>query len=322
MPGPKFFVALFLFLFFAFINHLVPWIEGKLTWGQFDIQQFNFHIWLLVVFAAGNFFLDFAKTAMLKFRSALDVSRLEYETLTYQFVTYSSRIGWLITLAAALAAVFDLFQGIPLYMQSGASLITFVISATFMYAFVFGFFFNIFRQFAMIVRLYASITRINIFHLNPLYAFSGFTYRLSVFLILAGALSYVTNVVLSQEDPQVGPFVFFSSVNLAMAVGAFILPLGGIHARLEKEKELISRDNDERINKAYKELHRRVDKKGLKDMVAFRNQVSALLDYRHEIERISTWPWEPGTLRNFITALFVPLTVWAIQQFFTRVVGN
>ena len=105
-----------------------------------------------------------------------------------------------------------------------------------------------------------------------------------------------------------------------MAIGAFILPLGGIHARLVAEKERVSKENDERLEAAYKRLHQRIDKNQLKDITVLRSSISALLELRHEIEKISTWPWEAGTLRTFLTALLVPMSVWIVQQVLLRTV--
>ena len=319
LPVPKPIVAFLLFVAIAFLNHLVPWIEEKLPWGEVDVDQFTFHIWFLVVFLAFDYFLTYSRKAMSIFRPAINVSDKEYSQLTYRFINLPNRGGWIITFVSVPVAAFGFSSSFPLYMQSGLSRSMNLITAVFMFSLVFAFIINFFRQFGLIGWLYAKVKRINIFHLNALYAFAGLTSRTGVFLILTGVLSYLTDVAFA-ENPQIGSFIFFSALNLAVAIGAFILPLGGIHTRLVEEKERVSKENDQRLEGAYKRLHQRIDKNQLKDMVDSRNSISALLELRHEIERISTWPWEPGTLRNFITALSVPLIAWAIQQILLRTV--
>jgi len=319
LPIPKLVVAFLLFVAIAFLNHLVPWAEGKLPWGKVDANQFTFHIWFFVVFLASFYFLSNSKKAMAVFRPALNVSEKEYDLLTYRFINLSNRTGWVITFVTVLIAVIGFGTSFfPQYLHSGPSRLMISISEVFMFSLVFALIVNFFRQFGLIVNLYARVTRINIFHLHSLYAFAGFTSRLGIFLILTGVLSYLTNVVFAEENPQIGGFLFFTTLNLTTAIGAFILPLGGIHARLVEEKERVSKENDQRLEAAYHKLHRNIDKNHLKDITEVRGSISALLDLRHEIEKISTWPWDPGTLRNFITALLIPLIAWGIQQILLR----
>jgi hypothetical protein len=63
-----------------------------------------------------------------------------------------------------------------------------------------------------------------------------------------------------------------------------------------------------------------MDKGKLADIAQFRNGISALMDFRSEIKKIPTWPWDTGTLRTFLTALAVPMIVWVVQQVLLRTV--
>jgi Xaa-Pro aminopeptidase len=49
-------------------------------------------------------------------------------------------------------------------------------------------------------------------------------------------------------------------------------------------------------------------------------ETKAKVEKSQEIKKLPTWPWETGTLRNFITALLIPLTAWGIQQVLLRTV--
>ncbi len=319
---PKLIFIVLLFVVIILLNHLIPWMHGDLPWVKLDGRQLSFLIWFLVVLIAFDYFLTYAAKAMALFRPALEVNAKEYGLLTFRFVNLPNRIGWLITLVAVAAAPFvsTSFSVLPPYLQSGLPRLINIITVVFMYSLVFAFFVNIFRQFVLVGRLYARVKRINIFHLHSLYAFAGFTSRLGIFLILAGVLSFLTNVVFAGENAQITGFLFFTALNLSVAIGAFILPLGGIHARLVEEKERVSKENDQRLEAAYHKLHNTIDKNQLKNIAEMRNSIAALLDLRHEIEKVSTWPWEPGTLRNFVTALLIPLTAWGIQQLLLRTV--
>lgn len=322
LPVPNLLVFILLFLGFILLNHLVPWLEGKLPWGELDGGQFNFQIWFLVVFIAFDYFLSYSKTAMAKFRPVMNIDEQEYEELSYRFTTLSARTGWLITLVGAV-----IFIGIfstsatPSYQQSGWSRIAFYFSGFVQGSFWMGFILYLYLMLRMIRQLYGRVKEVNLFHLEPVYAFSGLTSRLGIFFVLISTLGYFTNVVLT-EQPAIGPLLFTSALTLSLALGSFIWPLGGIHAKLQEEKERLNDENDLRLNRTYKELHQRIDKKNEVGMGDFRNRLSALLDLRQEIKKISTWPWDSATLRTFITALFVPLAVWLIQQVLLRTVAK
>jgi hypothetical protein len=42
--------------------------------------------------------------------------------------------------------------------------------------------------------------------------------------------------------------------------------------------------------------------------------LASLLNEERYIRTIPTWPWEPGALRGLLTALFLPLALFAAQR--------
>lgn len=308
-PIPKLLVFILIFLGFFLLDHLVPWLEGKLPWGELDAGQLSFHIWLFIGLFTFDYFISYSKSTMARFRPALDVDETEYERLSYRFITLSSRTGWLLTLMAVPFAIVLVSNVgfLPAYFQTGWSSIAAYFSGTVQGSLFLGLSVFLYRAFRMIRQLYDRVESVNLFHLEPIYAFSGFTVRVGMFFVLSSTLGYLTNTI--------GWFLVFTiSLNLLIAIAAFIWPLGGMHAKLQAEKERVNEENDLRLNRTYKELHQRIDKKNDVGMGDFRSRLSALLDLRQEIKKISTWPWDSATLRTFITALFVPITVWLIQQ--------
>jgi hypothetical protein len=52
------------------------------------------------------------------------------------------------------------------------------------------------------------------------------------------------------------------------------------------------------------------------------NKTMASLELEHAaLERTSTWPWRPETLRNLAAALFFPVMVWLTQWVLQRVLS-
>jgi hypothetical protein len=316
LPIPNVVVFVLFFLGFILLDHLVPWLEGKLPFGEFDPGQISFQIWLLVGLIAFDYFLSYSKTALGKFRPAMNVNEREYQQISYRFIHLPALTGWLLTLMAALIAiVFTRSSSFPTYLQSGWSLIATYINTIVQGSLFLALALFLFRALRMIRQLYNRVQAVNIFHLESIYAFSGFTVRVAIFFILTSTLGFLTT--------EIGWFLLFTiSTNLLVALAAFIWPLGGVHAKLLEEKERINGENDRRIQEAYQDLHKRMDQKKIAGLGDFRNGLSAMLDLRQEIKKISTWPWDTATLRAFITALFVPLSVWLIQQALLRTLAK
>jgi hypothetical protein len=171
-------------------------------------------------------------------------------------------------------------------------------------------------------QLYGRIKKVNIFDLKNLYALSSLSARIGVFFIIAGTLSYIINIMLRENEPQTEIAVFFILFNSTMAVLVFLLPLLGIQRKLADEKRHVARENNQRIRAALEELHTRSDRNQLAEMSLIESQVAALMEFRREIDSISTWPWEPQTLRGFITAISLPVVIWLIQEFLSRVLNT
>jgi len=171
-------------------------------------------------------------------------------------------------------------------------------------------------------RLYARIKTINIFDLQDLYALSALSARIGIVFIIAGTLSYMINIVIPGGEPQIELAVFFISLNSIMATLLFLLPLLGIHRKLEQAKQQVARENNHVLLATLRKLHEHSQQSRLDEMPLIESQVKALMEYRQEIDKISTWPWQPQTLRNFITAISLPIVVWLIQQLLGQVIGR
>lgn len=317
----RFMLFVLLFVVIVLVNHAFPWISHKLPFPQLDLNQLNYHIWFLFVFVAFDFFQTYSEKAIERFRPAIEVGDRDFQLLVYRFHNLPAGLGWGISIVAAVISPF----AIPYFSLVATPTLTeqaiIFITMFFMFSLVAAFFVNVFRKLLLINQFYGLVEEVNLFHLEPLYAFSGLTSRTGMFFILAGVLSYLTNVVFVAGNPQVEGFIFFSSINLVLAVASFLLPLGGIHTKLVEEKERFSRENDNLILKAYRGLHEKVENGKLDDLSTRRNAISALLDYRHEIEKISTWPWQPGTLRNFVSALLLPIILWLVQGALSKLIS-
>lgn len=319
--------ALFFALFYVTItggHHLLMWADGSLPPGEFSQPVLlSLYLWATISPATYFYLRRVAVNIIDGFRPALDISDSEFAELRTEFSRQSRRAGqWMLALVAltmiaaipSIQAVVDSHFFTP-YSQFLFWPVMFVIAP-----FSFATFHFAFRSLGMVGRVYDRVKQINLFNLSPLYGLSVFTSRVGMTFILFTLLNLVTANAWGDSGSGDTIVAFYLVVNSAIALLAFIVPLYGIHQRLVAEKERVSEENNARLNKSFWDLQNKMDSGQLEDIGQFRTGISALMEFRAELKKIPTWPWDAGTLRQFLTALFVPLTVWGLQQILLRVV--
>ena len=174
------------------------------------------------------------------------------------------------------------------------------------------------HQLKLVSNIYATQTLVNLFDLNPLYAFSGFTSKTAVGLILFNYLWFATAPELLSQPLGIGFGVFYAVV----AAVTFVWPLLGIHRRLVEEKQRLLMEYSQRLAATISELHGRVDAGEMQSMDELHDTMAGLEIERSALTRIPTWPWQPETLRGFITALLLPVAVFLLQFILQRAFGQ
>jgi hypothetical protein len=299
-----------------------------------------FHVWVGAQFAymlALMHYLDrSAGSALDTFRPVLEgADPSTIDDLRYRLTTLPPRATLLATLAGAafglslpylflgtsvsepqsLVAAFSPF-GFP---ASSVSFVRFLQAFFVMTEVVSGILvFHTVHQLGMISRTYAYPTRLNLYRLQPLYAFSIPTGLTSAGLIVYTYAWFSTAPLLLSEPISRVLGVFF----IAVASMTFAWPLLGIHRRLVDEKKQLLAKNAGKFEATVTELHRRVDKNTLRAMDDLNKTLSSLEIEQAALRRIPTWPWEPGTLRGVLAALVLPLVIWLIQFGLERWLGQ
>jgi hypothetical protein len=100
---------------------------------------------------------------------------------------------------------------------------------------------------------------------------------------------------------------------IMLGVLVFILPLWGAHRQLDETKDRALEGNARSYKTAIDELHHAVSTKTLDKIDAWQTALSALDLERRHLDRLATWPWSPGALRNLLAALVLPILVWILQ---------
>jgi hypothetical protein len=170
------------------------------------------------------------------------------------------------------------------------------------------------HQLAVIRQLYDAKQQVDPFRPDPMYALSAVTSRTAILLLLN---SYGWLAVGTSSRPMLGTtytsLLLTNVVFISLGVFLFVWPLWGAHRLLVAAKSQALADNAEHFRIAIDEVHRIVAGRDLSDIDGWEKAISALQHERDHLDKLATWPWPAGTLRNFLLALIVPLLVWFMQ---------
>ena len=314
------------YLGFGVVLFLIPsiiyWIEGVLPVGTFLPVQ-GFIAGVIAFFLAMFHYLDHrADASLVTLRPALKVSEEEYQELHYQLTNLPAGL----TLVASLITITLIFLTELITKPYRIEMLeTSSVSAN-LFRFVYflgwwvmgAFMYHAIHQLRLINRIYTKHTRVNLFRMKPLYAFSN----LSAFT--AGCLAMVIYgwMAVAPEVSLADPITFILTlIILFIAVVIFILPQLGIHNLQVAEKEHLLEQANQRFEAIITELHRRVDEGELDRMNELRMTMTNLEMELNSLKKIHTWPWQPETVRWLITALVLPTGLWLIQFALQRILG-
>lgn len=343
LPGPAWLAYLLLGVAGFLLQTGLQSLAGVYQPGRFVFL----HVWIGVQFAYMLGLMHYldrsAQAALVAFRPVLDLPRRarsaagldssSFEDLRYRLTTLPRRT----TRWAALAGVI-LGLALPMLFirpsgAAGASLIglssSFGISpspigvAALLIQFAFAqavagtLVYHCIHQLSEINRVYLRFARLNLYRLQPLYAFSIPAALTAGGLIIYNYAWFAAAPQLLDQPVSLVLSAFFAIV----AAATFAWPLLGIHGRLVAEKKRCLAENAHRFEAAVGELHQRVDKKALSRMDDLNKTLSSLEIEQAALHRIPTWPWDPGTLRSVVAALALPIVIWLIQYVLQKVLG-
>lgn len=190
--------------------------------------------------------------------------------------------------------------------------------------------FLLIRQVRIVSRLHRSVVSVDLLEPGPLHAMAKLTARSAIVLLLVQLLVFVPLPNMSESARLTlilvfGPFILVSAA-------AFFLPLRGMHGVLEKEQLRRLSEVNARIDAAITALHGVVDEEAgaPRDADSHRlaqvridglnKALSSLLQEREFIGKLSTWPWDPGTLRAVASAVALPVILFLLTRALERFV--
>jgi hypothetical protein len=330
LPGPAWLYYLGVALVLVLVRTVAAWSDGSYPVGTF----FPVHIlnaisgvyWLLML----HYLDDRAGAALADFRPVLNVgpegtTDAGYERLRYQLTTMPARpvllwsiIGFVWGLVANSPLLWSeaQLQALKLFTSPTAALLDCTLNGlSFMIGFVF--FYHTIRQLRLVSRIYTQHTKINLFETGPLYTLSRITGLTTIALLFLSYLyaAFAFNWQIDLNSP--GAAVIGGST-IFIALATFVWPLFGAHTLLQQQKVHRKSAVAQRMEAVTDELHHRVDTHELQNIDALKNALDGLVLERGVLDKVSTWPWEPETVRAVVTTLLLPVVLWIVTRVLER----
>ena len=260
-----------------------------------------------------HFITQAGSQALQNFRPLLPADENEFTKIDYGLNYLPPRLFWLIIIISILGSISYVF-GSP--NTFGAIVprtilpvsIIFIISIITVIPF-YGQLFRIFRQVRILNDLFERASNINLLHLEPAHAFARLTASTGGGLILL-----IVTAILYNPDLGVGFNLVGVIIAACLCVLIFVVPLVGMRRRLIAEKKRRLEEVSGLLQLTLDQIHAKARNQADIDIGEVKATMGALIEERALIEKVSTWPWDTGTLRGFASTLLLPIVLWLITR--------
>lgn len=157
---------------------------------------------------------------------------------------------------------------------------------------------------------------VSLFELGPLNGFAVLTARIAGSLILLAVAIYTSRPSLLEDPFGVGAGL----LGLAFAAAVFVLPLRGVHDRLESEKERLLGEATKAMERSIRDLNAAIEAGDLASMDGLNKGISAVEVELRTLAAVPTWPWSTDTFRWVVGALMFPIVLFLVQLAITTLV--
>ena len=313
LPIPYGLTYFLLFVVESALNHILSWRDGWLPAFTFSPILLLFPLWQWGTLAIMTYLNATSEAALSSFRPLLDVDDETFKKLKYEFTAMPTRgvilsgVMWVIVYFFLNYLTYNAFfvhYGLGNFMQ----LFTFI-EGLIGYCTGSAIYYHSLRQLRLVNRTVKTVKRFNLFHLDPVYAFSRLTSRTGISWMVLLALTLLTFPLQLAK----GLTLVILALQILLAVAAFTLPLRFVNYHLVSEKRRLHAEIDRRIELTAERLHRSVDADETGEASEFSNTLLGLNTERDIVAGIPTWPWRSGTLTGFISAIVLPIVLLLIQ---------
>jgi hypothetical protein len=300
---------------------VIRWVTHVAPVGDVSVAALAPVPYGLVAIAMIQYLDRIADRALRTFAPAMDTDSESTDFWRRELTTLSRRSAAVVALAGAAFGVLVLVQT----PESVARLYAGDVPTTILltgWVVVSGFaatgllLYHTWHQLRVIAAVHAAATRIDPFEPKPLFAFSRLTARTGLAYVFILYYTLTVNGELSSSEQVI--LLGDAAVGIG-ALACFVLPLVGMHRRLGAAKEDLLARSNRGIKDVSGQLYARLAQGDLTEMESVEAAMTSLGRVREVVAGLPTWPWTPGLLRGFLTAVFLPIVIWLITRLLTSV---
>ena len=258
---PSWYFYLGLWLVLVIVQVAALWIEGVFPVGMVFSAQLFIPAMIALFLAMIHFLDETAAEALETLRPALTANEEEYNRLRFQLTTMPA-VPTLLASIAVICVIFLLGQITGETESSMEALAASAIAHSLLTAvywigwWVLGaFVYHTIHQLRAINRIYTNHTRVHLFAMSPLYAFSGITALTAAIL----AIATYGWTALNPDNLSNPVSIVVISLITVLALAVFAWPLLGTRRLLAKEKAQRLDQISLRLEAVFSEMHERID---------------------------------------------------------------
>lgn len=322
LPLPYWLTYLILFILQSTLFHILSWIDGWVPAYEFSPLLLIYPFWLWGVLAIITYLNSISLEALASFNQLLDLEDQELKKLAYEFTTIPAR-GAIIS-AAIWSIVYFIIAALTfeaIYVDTGIGtvlIVALIIEGLCSFLLGSAIYYHSLRQLRLVNRTVKKVKHFNLFHLNPVYAFSRLTSQTGISWMLLFSFTLLCFPIHLVTGPSIPVF----ATQVVLAIAAFILPLWFVNRRLVAEKRRLLSELDQRVETTLGRLHGAIDASELGEVGQLNSVISGLITEREVLNKIPTWPWRTGTLTGFLSAIVIPLLLFVAQYVLSKWLGE
>ncbi len=325
LPGPTWIAYSVLLIASIALSNSALWLSGLRPWGELDPTQVYWGASTTAIAAAAHYLRNLAGASFDRFRPALGTGEPEPGRVRYELTVIPAVPVAVITLFSfAVTPAYYLVDPVASQVVglTPAGLVARAISEGGATVIFLSVALQAVRQLRAVTRLHRDANGVDPFRPVPLYAFSRLTSQVGIVLVLWMSGGVLANPGALDVDGVAALWLPWLVLTPVVAIVVFVLPLLGMHGRLDAEKDRLETAADGRMRALLGELDEAIDARATDRIDALDRTVSALRRKREIIAKLPTWPWSTGTIRGFGSALLLPIALFLIQRYLGTALGG
>ena len=313
LPIPYWLTYLLLFILESVINHVLAWIDGWLPAFTLNGIMLLFPLWQWGTLAAISYLNITSEATLSSFHPLLGSDDDALKKMKYEFTTMPTRgviLNGVIWIIVYLLLTYLSYNAFYVRYGLGNSLRVFLfLEGLIGYSTGSVIYYHSIRQLWLVNHTVKMVKKFNLFHLDPVYAFSRLTSRTGIsWMFLLGLTLLLFPLALAK-----GPMLAVLGIQVVLALAAFVLPLRFVNYHLVSEKRRRLAELNQQVGLTVERLHRSLDQNEIDEAAQLGNVLTGLNAEREILMDISTWPWRTGTMTAFLSAIVLPIVLLLLQ---------